>query len=512
MLPVMKSFKWPFLALLLLIVALATTACSEPEPMAADPGPETTAAPTGTQATTTTTTTPSTSTLPATAVETRLGVGDTRYPMLGNGGYDVTHYTVDLTFDPEPNTVNALVTMEALAAEPLDAFSIDFVGFEITSIEVNGAPAGAQRIDGELIITTPDTLSAGESFETKIAYNGTPTPVFSEALPVEVGWRTAVDGVAYVVAEPDGGHSWLPLNDHPSDKATYSFMITVPDPLVAAANGTLVEQITDLGWSTWVWESSDPMASYLATVVIGDLAVVEDAGSTATSGVPVRNVLPHDLADPLPQPLEAQGEMIAFFADLFGPYPFEAYGIAVVDGFEAALENQTLSIFGRDLAGFPEFFETVLVHELAHQWFGNSITPGDWGDIWLNEGFATYAEWLWIERQRGPAALQATVEGERNRLALAADLPPPGNPPADDLFNTSVYNWGALVLHALRVEIGDDAFFETLRIYADKYRDSVVRTADFVAAAEDVSGSDLSELFDTWLFSETVPELPTATG
>jgi len=311
-----------------------------------------------------------------------------------------------------------------------------------------------------------------------------------------------------VVAEPDGGRSWLPLNDHPSDKATYGFRITVPEPLIAAANGTLVERITDLGWSTWIWESPHPMASYLATVVIGELAIVEDQPATTASGVAIRNVLPPDLADSPPAALSSQGEMIAFFETVFGPYPFETYGIAVVDGFEAALENQTLSIFGRSFVDSSQFFETVLVHELAHQWFGNSVTPADWGDVWLNEGFATYAEWLWLEHTRGEAAYASTVAGERNQVALAPDLGPPGNPPANDLFNASVYIRGGLVLHALRSEIGDDDFFATLRQYAANHRYANASTEEFVQVAESVSGQDLDALFNDWLLAAEVPELP----
>ncbi|MDJ0497748.1 MAG: M1 family metallopeptidase [Acidimicrobiia bacterium] len=496
-----------------LALALALTACAEAEPTAPDPQPETTAvAPTTSTLATTTTTTTTTAPPPLPSdVTTRLGLGDSRYPELGNAGYDVAHYTIDLTFDPEVNTLSALVSIDATATEPIDAFSVDFVGFEVTAIKVNGEAVSFDRLGEELIIQLPAPLATGDDFVATIAYNGTPQPVLSQALPFEVGWRTDTAGTSYVVAEPDGGRSWLPLNDHPSDKATYTFLITVPEPLIAAANGTLQERITDLGWSTWVWESNDPMASYLATVVIGDLMVVPDETSTTESGVVVRNVLPRDLATDIPVPLERQGEMISFFAELFGPYPFEAYGIAVVGDFEAALENQTLSIFGRTFVEFPAFFETVLVHELAHQWFGNSVTPADWGDIWLNEGFATYAEWLWIEETRGAAAYQATVNGERNRLALV-DLPPPGNPPAEDLFNASVYVWGGLTLHALRVEIGDDAFFETLRTYYATYENSIANTADFIAIAEAVSGADLTDLFDQWLYSAVVPELPSASG
>ena len=500
----------------LVALALAITACAEAEPTPPNPDPETTVAAPTTSTPATTTTPPTTTTTapppPPRDVTALLGLGDSRYPELGNAGYDVDHYTIDLTFDPEPNTINALVSIDATATEPLDAFSVDFVGFEVTTVKVDDEAVSFDRLDEELIVRLPAPLAAGDGFVATIAYNGTPQPVLSQALPFEVGWRTDAAGTSYVVAEPDGGRSWLPLNDHPSDKATYTFLITVPEPLIAAANGTLQEQITDLGWSTWVWESVDPMASYLATVVIGDLAVVPDAASTAASGVVVRNVLPPDLAANIPGPLERQGEMMSFLAELFGPYPFDAYGIAVVEGFEAALENQTLSIFGRGFVEFPSFFETVLLHELAHQWFGNSVTPADWGDIWLNEGFATYAEWLWIEHTKGAAAYEATVNGERNRLALATDLRPPGNPAAEDLFSVSVYVWGGLTLHALRVEIGDDAFFETLRTYYATYENSIATTADFIAIAEAVSGSDLSDLFDQWLYSEAVPELPSTAG
>ena len=494
------------------MAAILVSSCAESDPLPADPGPETAAPPPSTTTLVTTTTTTTAPPVPLSDATTRLGLGDSRYPELGNGGYDVAHYTVDLTFDPEHDMLSALVSIDATATEPVDTISLDFIGFDITAVKVDNESVDFDRSNGKLNVRLPAVVAAGDSFVIAIAYTGTPQAVPSQALPFEVGWRTDAAGIRYVVAEPDGGRSWLPLNDHPSDKATYTFLITVPEPLVAAANGTLQERITDLGWSTWVWESTDPMASYLATVVIGEIEIVVDEASSAESGVAVRNVLPADLATALPIPLERQGEMIEFFAKLFGSYPFDSYGIAVVGDFEAALENQTLSIFGRSVVEFPAFFETVLVHELAHQWFGNSVTPADWGDIWLNEGFATYAEWLWLEHTRGRAAYEATIGGERNRLTLAADLQPPGDPLAEDLFSVSVYVWGGLTLHALRVEIGDDAFFETLQTYYATYENSIATTADFIAIAEAVSGSDLSALFDQWLYSEVVPELPSTAG
>ncbi|MDJ0664527.1 MAG: M1 family metallopeptidase, partial [Acidimicrobiia bacterium] len=446
----------------ILALLLLAGACSSPESATVDTTlTEPTATSTTTTAPPTTTTTTTTTTATPTPAEALVGVGDSLYPDLGNRGYDVGHYTVDLTYDPDTNELNAQVQIEATATATLQGIGLDFIGFEVTKVEIGGETVPFTRTDDKLLVESPQVIAIGESFTTTVTYRGEPAPFNSQAIPLEMGWLTDQSGVSYVVAEPDAGRSWLPVNDHPLDKATYTFMITVPDPLVAAANGILVETITDLGWATWVWESQSPMASYLATVVIGDLEIVPDDGSTARAGVPIRNVIPDDLSAGSLATLQLHGEMVEFFETVFGPYPFEAYGLAVVDGFAAALENQTLSIFGRFFVDSPQFFETVMVHELAHQWFGNSVSPADWGDIWLNEGFATYAEWLWLEHQRGEAAMLATIRGERNRMALSP-LPPPGSPPANDLFNASVYIRGGLVLHALRTTVGDEVFFEIL--------------------------------------------------
>jgi len=245
-----------------------------------------------------------------------------------------------------------------------------------------------------------------------------------------------------VVSAPDGAHTWAPLNDHPSDKATYSFTITAPEHLAAVANGTLVEKESDAGWTTWRWEHDHPMASYLATMDIGDFEIVPDEAGSAVSSVPIRNVLPPDLASSIPEPLKKQGEMMQFLEQIFGPYPFEVYGIAVVGGYESALENQTLSVFGREIVeDRADEFEAVLVHELAHQWWGDAVSLADWRDIWLKEGLATYAEWLWLEHTEGPKKLEAAAR-EESDFVTAFGYPPPGDPPPYDLYNLSVYVWG----------------------------------------------------------------------
>jgi aminopeptidase N len=494
------------LALPLAVVALLTAGCSGgTAATTSQAAPTTTTASSITAAPTTTTTVPSPS--PLTGVGDARGLGDSLYPDLGNAGYDVDHYTVDLTWEPTTTSLTTLVTVDARAVAPLETFSLDFSGFDVGEVTMATVPVEYARDGAKLRVSPAAPIEAGEAFSVEILYSGVPTPVSSPAISVPVGWIGADDGTQYVVAEPDAAHSWFPCNDHPLDKATYTFKITVPGSLIAAANGVLVDEITDLGASTWVWEMDQPMPTYLATVVIGDFDIVDDPTSSEASGVPVRNVLPVDLATDPPASLALQGDMLAFLAELFGPYPFAASGIAIVPGFDAALENATLPLVGRDFATPDEVFETVAIHELAHQWIGDSVTVGDWGDIWLNEGFATYTEWLWLAHRHGDAALASAVERTYAQMA-AAGYPPPGDPPADDLFNSSVYLTGALTLHALRLEIGDEAFFATLRAYADRYAGGNVVTADFVAVAEEVSGRDLGAFFDAWLHGQALPDLP----
>jgi aminopeptidase N len=449
--------------------------------------------------TTTSTSLPPTSTLPFTPGTP--GVGDAYYPGLGNGGYDVEHYDIELFYDAD-GSVDADVVITAVAAQNLSAFNLDFIGWEIDELTIDGTDASYARDDGELVVS--HTIPSGDPFTIEISYNGTPEPMQSAALPLSIGWLGGPGGEQFVVAEPDAAHSWFPSNDHPMDKATYSFTITVPTGFLGAANGELKEIVEDEATTTYHWSMGSPMASYLATVVIGDgWEIVEDPVSAEAAGLPIRNVLPSDLVENPPSTLEQTGEMINVLEEAFGPYPFDRYGIAVVGGFQHALENQTLSLFGRAMVEAP-FFEFVHVHELAHQWFGDSVSVAQWSDIWLNEGFATFAELLWVEHLYGAAAYREETEN-RTEAARVAEYGPPATPAPNDLFNGSVYQRGALVLVALRDEIGDDAFFETLRTYADRYADANATTENFIAIAEEVSNQDLDSLFATWLYGQELP-------
>ena len=437
------------------------------------------------------------------------GIGDVLMPNLGNGGYDAQHYTLDLDVDMENNRLDGTATIEAIATQDLSAFNLDFLGFEISDLFVNDHAAEFTREGRELRVVPVASLLEGDAFTVAVSYNGVPGAELPTHDTFSLGWTNYERGV-FVASEPVGAAAWYPVNDHPLDKATYTFEITVPEPYVVAANGLLTDTLVDDGLITYIWENTHPMASYLATINIAEFTEVTEQGP---DDLPIRNYFPSRLAEKAVPVFERTADMIAFYNEIFGPYPFEAYGVVVADTpLFFALETQTLSLFGAqvvpeavigEVAGFNEV-EITIAHELAHQWFGNSVSPAQWQDIWLNEGFATYASALWLEHDQGPQALRRMMNGFYDRLERRKYTP--GTPEFDDLFNTGVYQQGAWTLHALRLKVGDDLFFEIIRAYADRFRYGNATTEDFISVAEEISGQELDDLFDAWLYDGGVPE------
>lgn len=588
------------------------------------------------------------------------GIGDPFFPLMGNGGYDVQHYTIDLAIDMDSNTIAGTTVIEAVATQDLSAFNLDFAALDIAELTLDGDEVEFTHADDELTIMPDTPFAEGDTFTVSVTYSGIPGGGVTTGRSFNAGWVRYDTGIL-VAGEPSRALGWFPVNGHPRDKATYTMIFTVPQPYVVASNGLLEDEVTnDDGTTSFHFEVRFPMASYLATIGVAEFEIRTDEGP---DGLPIRNYFPAYFADDAEVVFAPQADMITFFNTIFGPYPFDVYGVVVADvdlGF--ALETQTISLFGRNTVIDPESgglqppsaSENVIAHELAHQWFGDSVSVANWQDIWLNEGFATYASWLWLEEAHGDSIfdrqLRQTYEsistpaedlliGELPDLPMSAlttgisrldyvedllyegeeivglfagfpdgaivlnrgfatslltfilgdsmsdseidrlmegfpgegltgtgisdwlttlplddamltggdmlitfrtmsspdlvipggqvrdiiiylisyglfdgTLPsiylPPGNVTSDQLFNSGVYVRGAWVLHALRLEVGDEVFFDILRTYTDRFRYGNASTADFIAVAEEVSGRNLSFFFNGWLYSDSVPDVP----
>ena len=427
------------------------------------------------------------------------GVGDALFPALGNPGVDVTHYDVDIAYDGADNSVAGTVAIDLLLTENRAQITLDSAGPVVSSVLVDGVLAVTEQDPPELRITLPSQRRAGDELHLRIAYSVATQPVES-SVGLESGWFNTVGG-SYVLNEPDGARTWLPCNDHPSDKASFTFTIRVPHGVTAVANGALVDRRPQDGRNVWVWQEDQPMATYLLQVLIGDYEVIE---SRDPEGLPLVSVVLRDDLTTMQPFVDVTPRMIEFFQQYFGKYPLDRYGIAMTDSFSGlAMETQERSLFSRDdFAGgeLGDLQQRLLAHELAHQWFGDAVSPARWQDIWLNESFATYGEWMWSDHI-GIADLDGTALDElRSR--------PPGSsadPSASNLFGPNSYGGGAIVLHALRRTIGDQAFFALLTRWVAENSGESRTTEDFIALATDVAGRPLTQFFDQWLFAQNPP-------
>lgn len=428
--------------------------------------------------------------------------GDPYLPSIGNGGYRVQQYDLELDYRVASNRLEGKAQLYATSTQVLRRFSLDLSGLRASKVRVNGQKGTRFRQTAQKLIVTPaDPIEDGATFTVAIEYSGTPAP--RSSFWGELGWEELTDGVL-VAAQPNGASTWFPCNDTPADKARYRIRVTTEELYTVVCNGVLIEHTRRSGRGTWLFEQPQPTASYLATVQIGRYtrAPLRAGGHVGVIAYPVMSEA-RVLAD-----FAVIDPMMQFFEERFGPYPFDRYTVVVTaDDLEIPLEAQGMAIYGDNHADGHRGSERLIAHELAHQWFGNSVGIPAWQHIWLNEGFACYAEWLWSEQSGGPTA--ATL-AHRHHLALRFKpknlvISDPG--PAD-MFDDRVYKRGAVALHALRRALGDTAFFAMLRDWTRKRQYRTATTADFRAHAQSFSPRDLSLLFDEWLDAVSLPTFP----
>jgi aminopeptidase N len=424
------------------------------------------------------------------------GIGDPYYPQDGNGGYDVEAYAVSISYDPATKKLDGDTVVTATASSALSRFNLDLIGFDVSAVEVDGKPATFTREgDHELVITPAAGLAQGVKFATRVRYSGEPRPSTDSGLGA-AGWQIAHSGGAFAAGEPHAASHWFPVNDHPRDKATFRLAARVPDGWSVISNGREEPPVSADGWTTFTWVEPTRLATYLTTIGIDKWTFER---STLANGTPIVNAYAPGVEDK--KTIEARlPEVLDFLSGKFGPYPQSAAGgIFLNENIGFSLETQGRPVYAK----WAEL--EVIVHEQAHQWFGDSVSVMSWADICLNECFATYAQWLWAEAKNGENLDQ------RYRTQVAR------NDGRERFWNrklydmgagnefTAVYDKGQLAIHALRRQIGDPAFDRLLKEWIAKHKDGNASWPEFEDLATTISTQNLRPFFDAWFRSATQP-------
>ena len=459
-------------------------------------------------------------------------IGDPLFPGLGNGGYDVRHYTLELGYATTASvqTIPGVVTIDARATQALSRFDLDFSGDSVGSVRVNGAPAAFVRQGEELVITPVRPIRDHGRFVVRVAYTSGPREISPEDAGdlnkvVATAWFATPSG-SITAAQPNGAHRIFPNNDVPSDPASYTFRAFTPAGSTFVANGELTGEQTRRGRTLWTYEQREPMAAELIQLAFGALTVRQ---RDPERGVRLRDVVPTSQIDQLEPALVRARAHLDWMTDKVGRYPFRTYGSLSSDAtFPFALEDQTISLYPSFLFlpaentpfGDPRLYEPIMVHELAHQWYGDDVLPALWSDLWLNEGHATWYEWEYAQERGDPdfyleggsfenQVHAAYARGDQLRAAFGPVAAPIHG--ADDIaqmFSPNVYEGGALVLYALRQVVGDPTFREIERKWPQRYGGGSASTADFIAFASRIAHRDLTAFLTDWLYGTTTPPMP----
>lgn len=437
-------------------------------------------------------------------------IDDAYIPPLGNTGYDVQSYDLNMIFSSQIDTITATVTISTIVTlDNLGRMSLDFTGYRVEGVKVGKQYVNYYRSPNKLYIDLPNGLTKGKKMEIQVNYHGEATPGKSQYLASTLlGLQNyAVHNLTYAFAEPDGAHDWYPCNDHPLDKAAYRFELTVPKGLTAIANGTLLETIPSDNQDTFIWSESAPMAPYLATVVVGKYQRID---APAVGNVKIRHYIIAGDFD-YSQDLDKTGSMLQYYSDIIGPYPFDEFGYVIIlsNDTQATLgmETQTMVMVSREWM-LSSQVEGLLAHELAHQWFGDSVSLSGWSEVWLKEGLATYLMYMWLDHQ-GYVDLSTLLGDSEINMTTAGYMinQPLNHPLGSDMYGGNTYDKGAWVFHMLRQEIGEQNFFNLLHKYYRRFAGGNASTADLQKVAEEISGLDLNAFFQEWVYGSGNPAL-----
>lgn len=472
----------------------------------------------------------------ATAKHRAVTPADPYFPTYGNSGYDAQNYVVNVAYKPSSKYLDGSTTISALSTQRLTDLEID-LGLKVSSVKIDGLPAQFVKSGIRKYRLTPQTpIESGKQFEVQVTYGGYPAKLKQKSVFADgndVFLTRAGEALAY--GEPESAPWWFAANDHPSDKATYDVTINVPAHWVTLSNGRLASSTKSMKgkveWRSERWLQDKPQAAYLTLFAAGDYVRTV---TTDANGFQVVNAYPRALTrksvDKNRKIRRAKNQQLKKFvgnikwsasfserarkwlASQFGEYPFTSSGlVATRTVFGSALEMQTRPVYGAAIFFGRSIAKQVVVHELAHQWFGDSVTPKSWRDVWLNEGFASFAEWLYDEHHGGfktsrhAGSVYQAFRGDKQFWRVK-----PGDPGRKQMFSSTVYARGAMALQVVRHQLGDQEFLKLMRSWTELYRYKNASVQDFVALILQQTGKDLAPILDKWLYKQARPSAAAA--
>ncbi len=447
------------------------------------------------------------------------GIGDTLHPELGNGGYEVRHLWLNFRFSNDLTTYVATSTLQARATQSLSRFDLDLKGNQVQEVTIDGSPVKWSRTGEELQVTPPGALRRGTNFSVRVRVAGTiPGIEQTRHLGIPSVGLLHYDQWIQAISQPARAHCFAALDDHPTQKAPTTIIIAAPSRLNSISNGELTGTWRDAHDSTYTvrrFESRQKLATDLIQIGVGPFTVVRRPGPF---GIKLRYALPTNQVKAIEPQLATVFEAIQFLEKRLGAFPLTTYGIYATP-FGGGLETQSLTLLNASSLTTSEFqndgTDATVLHELSHEYFGNSVSPRRWSDVWLNEGHATYYEDLWSEAHGG-RTLESRMKRSYSRMNTLLALYGPIAAPRLSAFSQQEiapygpvpYSGGALALYALRQKVGQSTFERIERAWVHDYRDNVAGTADFIALAGRVSGRDLGPFLRSWLYGDHLPPMP----
>ncbi|CUR54837.1 putative membrane alanine aminopeptidase [metagenome] len=425
---------------------------------------------------------------------------DSYYPDQGDPGIDTLHYGLDLTWDPDQTRLTGVAAITLRATVEADEFELDLLdALEVSAVTVDGQDVDYAQAGDQLVVEQP--VGAEDRLTVRVSYAGTPAPVPAPTTRSDfstTGLTVTDDDEIWTMQEPFGAFTWYPVNDQPSDKALYDFTVRAPRGWVGVANGELTSRRFEGGHTVTQWHLSQPAASYLTTLAVGDFVQTEDS---SPSGVPISYWTHRGARDDL-DPLRVTPQVMAWTEKRLGPYPFDSLGILVVDS-DSGMETQTMITLGDNSYTLSP---PVLQHELTHQWYGDLVTPTDWRDVWMNEGMTMFIQGAYEADQKGISIDRKLAQWAPFERQLRAESGPPGAYDAEEFGEGNIYYGPALMWNELRHRLGDQAFWSMVRAWPAVHADGNATREEYFDWVEKETGLELTSFFDDWIMGTSTPE------